>query len=83
MQVLAIADRIEVAAGRAHAPAGGDRRLAHRDAFLAGAVVIGVVADPDFRRGPDYRREDRIARLRIGDLQRAVPAAKLVVAAAL
>jgi hypothetical protein len=39
MQVPALADRVVIAAGRAHAAAGGDRRPAHRDAFRAGAVV--------------------------------------------
>ena len=60
----------------------GDRRLAHRDAFLAGAVVIRVVRDADLARRLDDRREDRVARLRVGDAQRAFPAAKPVVAVA-
>jgi len=42
MQVPALADRVVIAAGRAHAATGGDRRLAYRDAFLAGAVVTRV-----------------------------------------
>src|SRR5205823_5479314 len=61
MQVMAVADRVEVATGRAHPTARGDRRLAHRDAFLAGAVVIRVVRDPDLCRGFYDRGEDWIA----------------------
>src|SRR6202040_2173340 len=60
----------------------GDRRLAHRDAFLAGAVVIRVVPDADLCRGLDDRREERIARFRIGDAKWALPAAEGIVAAA-
>src|SRR6516164_5414625 len=50
MQVPAVTDRIEIAARRAHAAAAGNRRLTHRDAFLARAVVIRVVPDADLRR---------------------------------
>ncbi len=82
MQVRAAADRVQVAAGRAHPAAGGDGRLAHRDAFLAGAVVVRVVRDPDLSRGLDHRGENRVARLRIGDPQRAFPATEGVIAAA-
>ena len=66
-QVPALADRVEIATRRAHAPTGGDRRLAHRDAFLADAVIIRVVPDTDLRRGLNNRREKRIVRFRIGD----------------
>src|SRR5205814_9733198 len=72
MQVPALADRVEIAAGRAHAPAGGDSRLAHRDAFLAGAIVIRVVPDADLCRGLDDRGEERIARFRVGYAKRAL-----------
>src|SRR6266513_204568 len=82
MQVPALADRVEIAAGRAHAAAGGDRRLAHCDAFLASAVVIRVVPDADLCCGLDDRREERIARFRIGDAKRALPAAEGCVALA-
>src|SRR5438552_18261767 len=82
MQVLAVADRIEIAARRAHAAAPGNRRLTHRDAFLAGAVVIRVVPDADLRRRLDDRREKRIARFRVGDTQRALTTAKAIVALA-
>ena len=82
MQVLAVADRIEIAARRAHAAAAGNRRLTHRDAFLAGAVVIRVVPDADLRRRLDDRREKRIARFRVGDAQRALATAKAIVALA-
>ena len=67
MQVIAVADRVQVAAGRAHPAAGGDRRLAHRDAFLAGAVIVGVVRNPDLCRGLDQGGENRVARLRVGN----------------
>src|SRR5215469_9209913 len=80
MQVLALADWIEIAARRAHAAAAGNRCLAHRDAFLAGAVVIRVVPDADLRRRPDDRREKRIARFGVGDAQRPLAAAKGIVA---
>ena len=60
----------------------GDRRLAHRDAFLAGAVVIGVVRNADLARRLDQRLEDRLARLRVGDPQRTLAAAIPVVAVA-
>ena len=83
VQVVAIADRVEIGARRAHAAAAGDRRLAHRDAVLRGAVVVGVVADADLARRLDQRRENRVARLGVGDAQRAVAAAERVVAAAL
>src|SRR5215475_3092186 len=82
MQVLAVADRIEIAMRRAHATAAGDSRLTHRDACLAGAVVIRVVPDADLRRRLDDRREKRIARLRVGDAQRAIATTKLIVALA-
>src|ERR1700730_8135044 len=82
MQVTAVADRIEIAARRAHSAAAGNRRLAHRDAFLAGAVVIRVVADADLRRRLEDRREKRIARFRVGDAQRALATAKGIVALA-
>src|SRR5207237_9879140 len=82
VQVPAVADRIEIAARRAHAATAGDRRLAHRDAFLAGAVVIRVVPDADLRRRLDDRREQRILRCRVGDAQRAVAAAQGIVALA-
>ena len=82
MQVPAVADRIEIAARRAHAAAAGNRRLTHRDAFLAGAVVIRVVPDADLRRRLDDRREKRIARFRVGDAQRALATAKGIVALA-
>src|SRR6516165_4653396 len=82
MQVLAVADRIEIAARRAHAATAGNRRLTHRDAFLAGAVVIRVVPDADLRRRLDDRREKRIARFRVGDAQRALATAKAIVALA-
>ena len=48
-----------------------------------GAVVVGVVRDPDLARRLDQRGEQRIARLGVGDAQRTVPAAECVVAAAL
>src|SRR6516225_5886868 len=82
MQVLAVADRIEIAARRAHAATAGNRRLTHRDAFLAGAVVIRVVSDADLCRRLDDRREKRIARFRVGDAQRTLAAAKSIVALA-
>ncbi|HXC89851.1 MAG TPA: hypothetical protein VNV18_06760 [Stellaceae bacterium] len=81
-EVPALADRVQIAAGRAHAAAGGDRRLAHRDAFLAGAVVIRVVPDADLCRCVDERCEKQVARLRVGDAQRAFPAAEGILALA-
>src|SRR5580698_10379235 len=82
MQVLAVADGIEIGAGSALATAAGDRRLAHHDAFLARAVVVGVVRDADLSRSRDQRLEDRLLRRRVGDAQRPVTAAKPVVAVA-
>src|SRR5712675_3200082 len=82
MQVLAVADRIEIAARRAHAATASNRRLTHRDAFLADAVVIRVVPDADLRRRLDDRREKRIARFRVGDAQRAPAAAQGIIAGA-
>src|SRR5258707_14194890 len=82
MQVPAVADRVEIAARRAHAATTSNRRLTHRDAFLAGAVVIRVVPDADLRRRLDDGREKRIARLRVGDAQRTLAAAKGIVALA-
>src|SRR5215471_10570131 len=82
MQIPAVADRIEIAARRAHAAAAGNRRLTHRDAFLARAVVIRVVPDAELRRRLDDRREKRIARFRVSDAQRALAAAKAIIAPA-
>src|SRR6516164_10795668 len=82
MQVPAVADRVEIAARRAHAAAAGDRRLTYRDARLAGAVVIRVVPDADLRRRLDDRREKRIARFRVGDAKWALAAANRIVALA-
>src|SRR6202035_4738569 len=67
---------------RAHAAPAGNRRLTHGDTFLAGAVVIRAVSDADLRRRLDDRREKRIARLRVGHAQRALPATECVVALA-
>ena len=82
MQVLALADRVQIAMGRAHPATVGDRRLAHGDAILPGTVVVGVVRDPDLARRFDQCLVERIARLRVRDAQRAVPAAKGVIALA-
>ena len=49
----------------------------------AGAVVVGVVADPDLAGGLDQRLVERVARLGIGDAQRPLAAAECIVAAAL
>ena len=82
MQVPAAAHRVEIAARRAHAAAAGNRRLTHRDAFLAGAVVIRVVPDADLRCCLDDRREKRVARFRVGDAQWPFAPAKRIVAVA-
>src|SRR5262249_8927533 len=82
LQVLAVADRIEIGARRALAAASGDRRLAHDDAFLAGTVVVGVVRDADLAGRLDQRLEDRFARRWIGNAQRSRAAAEAVIAAA-
>ena len=82
-EVGPLGGRIEIAARRAHALAGDDRRLAHDDAVLRGAVVVGIVRDADFGGGLDQRLEDRLARRRIGDPDRPVTAAEPVVAATL
>jgi hypothetical protein len=82
-EVGALGGRVEIAPRRAHALAGDDRRLAHDDAVLRGAVVIGIVRDADFGGSLDQRLEDRLARRRIGDADRPVAAAEFVVAAAL
>ena len=82
MQIRAVADRIQIAARGAHAAAGGDRRLAHRDAVLRGAVVVGVVRDADLPGRLDQRREER-QRAAAGLVTRSGPsrAAKSIVAA--
>ena len=79
-QVGASLRRIEVATGRTHAPARGDRGLAHGDAVLLGAVVVGIVRDPDFAGRLDHGGIERTGRGGIGDLQRARAAAKALVA---
>ena len=56
-------------------------RLAHRDAVLCGAVVIGVVADADLAGRLDQRGEYRQARRRVGDADRTLAAAIGIVAA--
>ena len=81
-QVRPLADRIEIAARRAHAHAGGDRRLAHGDAVLLGAVVVGIVRQCRPRRRLDQCLEDRLARLGVGDAKRPGAAAEALVAAA-
>src|SRR6185312_10639014 len=83
MQVLATANGIEIGARGADAAALGDRRLAHHDAVLLGAVVVAVVADADLARRLDQRLEDRVRGRRIGDPERPVAPAEPVVAAAL
>src|SRR5215467_8522126 len=79
MQVPAVADPIEIAVRGAHAAAAGNRRLTHRDAFLAGAVVIRVVPDSDLRCCLDDRREKRIARFRVGDAKWTLPTAEGII----
>ena len=81
-EIAAAADRIEVAARRAHPPTRGDRRLAHGDAVLLRTVVVGIVPDADLTRGLDQCREQRIAPVGIGDAQRTVAAAEGIVALA-
>ena len=81
-QIAAAADRIEVAARRAHPPTRGDRRLAHGDAVLLRTVVVGIVPDADLTRGLDQCREQRIAPVGIGDAQRTVAAPEGIVALA-
>ena len=76
------ADGIEVAARRAHPLARGDGRLAHGDAVLPRAVVVGIVRNADLACRLDQGSEQGIARMRVGDAQRAVAAAKGVVALA-
>jgi len=67
MQVPAVADRIEIAARRAHAAAAGNRRLTHRDIAMPswlvhrGQVMRKMQASslPDLARMADkltYRR---------------------------
>ena len=80
-QIRPLADRLQVAGRRAHAPARGNRRLAHGDAVLTGAVVVGIVRDAHFGRGLDHRGAERIGRLRVRDLERSVVAAEAIVAA--
>ena len=49
-EVAPRARRLEIAARRAHAPAAADRALRHGDAFLVGAVVVGVASGRCSRR---------------------------------
>ncbi len=82
-QVWPATDRVEVAMRRAHPPPRGDGRLAHGDAVLHRAVVVGVVRDADLPGGLDQGGEDGVVRCGVGDAQRAVAAAERIVAAAL
>src|SRR5271165_623038 len=80
MQVLPLTYWFQIATGRAHAAAGCDGRLAHRDAVLTGAIVIRVMNNPDLARCLDQRGVERVARLGVRDLQRSLSAAEFVVA---
>src|SRR5262249_34124487 len=82
VQVGPLADGIEIGARRAYALAAENARLAHGDAVLSRAVVVGIVPDADLGRRRDQRLEDRLGRLRIGDGERAVAAAIFVLVAA-
>src|SRR5262249_29788487 len=82
-QVRAPADRVEITVRRAHAATVRDCRLAHGDAVLVGAVVVGVVPDPDLAGRLDQRGIQWIERFGVGDADRAYSAAEGVIASAL
>src|SRR5581483_8454512 len=57
----------------------GDRHLRHADAFLRGAVLVGVVGQADLFRRLDHQLQQRHLVARgVRDLEDAVAAAKLV-----
>ena len=64
-QVFALADWVQIAMSRTHAPTLGDGGLAHRDAILPGAVVVVVVRDADFASGSDQCAVEWVALVRI------------------
>ena len=80
-QIASPHGRVQIAARRGHATALADGRLCHGDAFLHGAVVIGVVGNTHLSRGGHDRIVEGTALVQIGDLQGAVAAAEFIVAA--
>src|SRR5690242_15784184 len=65
MQVRAGAGGVEITTSSTHAAAGRDRSLTHGDTVLPGAVVVGVVRNPDLTRGLDQRGKQRQPRRRV------------------
>ena len=83
VQIGAAARRIEIAIGRAHTAALADRCLRHADAFLARAVVVICIVNPDFGGGGDNLVVDLTLLNILGDLERSVAAPIFIVALAL
>ena len=65
---------------RAHAPATVDRALRVGDAFLPGAVVVGVAGNSDRNGALDERVAERMTPVDVGDDEAAILAAENVVA---
>ena len=80
-QVRPDAGGLEIAARRAHAPALVDGALRHGDAFLIGTVVVAIVLDADGLGRLDEAVVELAALRVVGDLERALAAADLAVAA--
>ena len=82
LQVGAAAGGIEIAEGRALAAALGDRHLGHADAFLRGAVLVGIVGQAHLLRRLDHLLQQRdLVAWRVGHGKDAVAATEFVGAA--
>ena len=77
-QIGAPAGRRQIAGRRAMAVPGTDGALIIGDAFLAGAVVIGIDRHPHGRRAGDERLAKRMAFMNIRDMLWAADAVKIV-----
>ena len=79
LQVGAAARRIEIAEGGALAAAPGDRHLGHADAFLRGAVLVGIVGQAHLLGRLDHLLQQRhLVAWRMGDGEDALAAAEFV-----
>ena len=65
VKVLAAAGGLQVAGRGAHAPPAGNAGLAHGDAVLAAAVIVGIIGNADLRRRLDDNGEQRVGWLRV------------------
>ena len=80
-QIGSIFYRIEITVRGANTFAIGNRRLAHRDAFLRDAVVVPYMGYAGFLGRRDERLKQWIPAIRIGHLQRTAAPPEFIAAA--